>query len=594
MALRRRTFVYDYRAPVESIWAAMADTARYNEAAELPRHVIEEQCLSNNNMRFIATAKLGPITLVWDDLPCNWVRNRWFRHARKFSTGPLASMTAELRLEPTGTGCRGYYTIEATPAGPIGSIILATGFFASVNKMFAKLSQSAERFALGAQDIKFPIAPPKLNEASRKRVASIRQQLDQLSQAHGLADRLVELVTTAPETELQHIRPLALARLWGVEVSHAVEVCLEATRLGLLELHWNMLCPRCRIAKSVVRGLDELPKGAHCGTCNIDYGRNFARNVELVFRPSPLIRTVALGEFCLLGPMSTPHILAHVTLAPGDTRDVEIDVGPGTYRLRTLEAGPEEDVDFEGGRFPSLVIEPDSVFAGVPSPAGIIRMENRTPWERTAVVEDRVWVADALTADRATTMQAFRDLFSNQVLRPGDEVAIERIALLFSDLEGSTALYGRIGDARAYHLVREHFAFMQAIIRKHDGTIVKTIGDAVMAAFAQPVEALQAAIEMQQKALAQPEGERVRIKLGVHVGPCIAVTLNDRLDYFGSTVNMAARLEALSNGDDVIVSKDLAAGPMSGQLLKSYTAVEENAPLKGFAEPVPYLRLRFR
>ena len=106
---------------------------------------------------------------------------------------------------------------------------------------------------------------------------------------------------------------------------------------------------------------------------------------------------------------------------------------------------------------------------------------------------------DALTADRITTLQAFRDLFASEALRPGDDVGVAKIALMFTDLKGSTAFYEQVGDARAYHLVRDHFAFLAAIIRENDGAIVKTIGDAVMAAFADPAKAVRAAIAIQQQ-----------------------------------------------------------------------------------------------
>ena len=98
--------------------------------------------------------------------------------------------------------------------------------------------------------------------------------------------------------------------------------------------------------------------------------------------------------------------------------------------------------------------------AGAPAGPAILRFENRSSRPRVAIIESRHWIADCLTADRVTALQAFRDLFSEDVLRPGDEVAIGRVTLLFSDLRASTALYERIGDAAAYHLVREHFAFM--------------------------------------------------------------------------------------------------------------------------------------
>jgi class 3 adenylate cyclase len=136
------------------------------------------------------------------------------------------------------------------------------------------------------------------------------------------------------------------------------------------------------------------------------------------------------------------------------------------------------------------------------------------------VIEERAWLEDVLTADRVATLQAFRDLFSDQVLRPGDEVGIRRVTLLFSDLRGSTALYDAIGDAAAYRLVRDHFAYLAAIVREHEGTVVKTIGDAVMAAFHDPAEGLKAAIAMQERVASfnATAGAPIVLKLGLHEG----------------------------------------------------------------------------
>jgi class 3 adenylate cyclase len=231
----------------------------------------------------------------------------------------------------------------------------------------------------------------------------------------------------------------------------------------------------------------------------------------------------------------------------------------------------------------------------------------------TAIVESRAWVADALTADRMTALQAFRDLFSEDVLRPGDEVSIGRVTLLFSDLRGSTALYQKIGDATAYHLVRDHFAFLAQTIRDHQGAIVKTIGDAVMAAFARPEDGLAAAVAIQRQVASFNHehpvgddagdgpgngGDAIAIKLGLHQGPCIVVTLNDRLDYFGSTVNLAARLQGQSRGGDIVLSREIAEDPAVAPILdrlagEGVPAQRDQAALKGFAEPLAFRRLIF-
>ena len=83
----------------------------------------------------------------------------------------------------------------------------------------------------------------------------------------------------------------------------------------------------------------------------------------------------------------------------------------------------------------------------------------------------------------------------------------------------------------------------------------------------------------------------ILVKLGLHSGPCIAVTLNDRLDYFGRTVNLAARLQGESRGGDIVLSKDMAASPEIAELMGRLGALSERAFIKGFPEPIELLRI---
>jgi class 3 adenylate cyclase len=419
-------------------------------------------------------------------------------------------------------------------------------------------------------------------------------EIETTPNGHGLASRLAEYVTRAQEVDLWQVRPLKLAREWAVDARDVIELCLQAVKSGLLELRWDLLCPRCRVAKSTSISLDRLPTGAHCGSCNIDYERDFSRNVEASFRPSPSIRPIEGGQYCLFGPMSTPHIKLHLTLEPGQSRDIRAKLAFGDYRLRTLEPGPEALIDWRQGGFPEVIADDSSVTTGPPAAPETIRATNRSGRTLTLIVEERAWVKDALTADRITTLQAFRDLFAREALRPGDDVAIGQVTLMFSDLKGSTSFYERVGDARAYQLVRDHFAFLASLIREQNGAIIKTIGDAVMAAFSEPAGAVRAAIAIQREVTtfnARHGDNAIAIKLGLHKGPCIAVTLNDRLDYFGSTVNLAARLQGQSRGGDIVLSGDLADDPAVRAVLSGIDVSRETAAIKGFEEPVSFRRI---
>jgi class 3 adenylate cyclase len=190
---------------------------------------------------------------------------------------------------------------------------------------------------------------------------------------------------------------------------------------------------------------------------------------------------------------------------------------------------------------------------------------------------------------------AFRELFSGEAPAADESLRIGRVALLFTDLRGSTAMYAERGDPLAYRLVRDHFAILAEAIERNRGAFIKTIGDAVMASFASGADAVRAAFESQMELHARAEdmGGELIIKAGVHAGACLSVRLNERMDFFGGAVNTAARVQGLSHGNDVVITDavkaDLEADPGS----KPFQIVESfDAELRGLPAPVRVHRLR--
>jgi class 3 adenylate cyclase len=171
---------------------------------------------------------------------------------------------------------------------------------------------------------------------------------------------------------------------------------------------------------------------------------------------------------------------------------------------------------------------------------------------------------------------------------------VRDVTLLFTDLKGSTALYERIGDLNAYVLVQRHFEQLQAVTVRHRGAITKTIGDAVMAAFLTPADAVQAALEMRD-VIEQLNRDRAQrdfiLKIGLHRGAAIAVTSNERLDYFGQTVNIAARVQGLAGGDEIWMTEDVYVAPEVAVVLAAYTVKRTEARLKGVEGAVPVYSL---
>lgn len=582
----RRTWTWRFDLPPERLWPLLADTNRFNEAMGLPAYVLEETPQPNGTVLRRGKGKAAGFALAWEEKPYEWIAGRHFRQAREFTKGPFRRFGPVFDLEADGSGSRVSYALEWEPLTLIGRLFgkrLAEQAGGAVGKRILE----AVAFARGERVMPFDLAPPQLPEGARERAATLVAEIDRSPYGNGLGQRLCEHVLTAMASDLMHLKPKLLARDFGVPERQAIEACLAAARAGLLTMKWDLLCTNCRGAKLTVAALSELPRGAHCPSCNIDYDRDFERNVELAFAPAAAVRPLMMGGYCLSGPMATPHVLVQLVLAPGEHRIERIELPPGRYRLRTLHPGGTIEIDHDGGAFPGLRATGRAVEPLPPTARGTIEFVNAAGFELALLVEDRTWTRDALTAPEVISLQAFRDLFSEATLRPGDEAGVGHVALLFSDLRGSTALYERVGDGAAYNLVREHFALLASIVRDHNGAVVKTIGDAVMASFGDPADAVRAALAMQQAIVAH----ELVLKLGIHVGPSVVVNLNDRLDYFGSTVNMAARLQGQSQGGDIVLSETVAEDPAVEPLLADQSLHRESVALKGFASPIGFVRL---
>jgi len=454
-----------------------------------------------------------------------------------------------------------------------------------------KLIAEAEK----ADDIPGAIKREVVKPAARRRLDALIGELDRDPASHGLAPKLADYLLHAPDLALRGIRPLAMARFWHASEPDTVELFLAAQRLGVVGMGWDLLCPRCRGAKSRVAHLHDLPKGAHCSSCNIDYGRDFTRNVELTFHPEPWLRTLPEGELCMLGQGMTPHVKLQAEVAAHASKSFALELNPGPYRFRTVEAGGQADADIGAdGIIPEVSARGgDIVLARAGRPHELV-VHNDADRPLFFVVEDRNWAKDALTGESVIAMPAFRRLCPEQLLRPGDDVEIGRVAIVFTDLQGSTKMYEELGDATAYHLVRDHFAFLSERAQRHNGFVVKTVGDAVMAAFHDPAEAVRAVLSIQDEVASFNRGRSdggIVLKLGLHLGPCIAVTAGDVLDYFGSVVNTAARLEHQCRGGEVIISSAVLADPEAREALAGRALNEDSATLRGLSEPVRFARI---
>ncbi|MBI3242905.1 MAG: hypothetical protein HYZ49_11490 [Chloroflexi bacterium] len=498
---------------------------------------------------------------------------------------------AEMTPQPGG-GTRLVYDVWARPRNLFGLIAIPAqvgvlSYYGS-DKVFRRYDREAAKVKPSA--IELPASRVEFAPGGRERLVKLREALINNGASRDIVDLLVELIEQADDMALFRIRPYALADFWEKPRRDVLTTCLQAVRAGLLDFQWDLLCPLCRGPKNSSDSLGGISPQVHCDSCNIDFTANFDRSVELTFRPNPAVRPCVPFQFCVGGPQITPHIVAQQLLAPGERRELSLPLDEGRYRLRALELrGGQSLAANAQGRPDAAFQAADSGWPGdevLLSLTPTMNLENATDKEQLFILERTAWNDQAVTAAEVTTLQVFRDLFANEALRPGEKISVGSLTVLFTDLRGSTRLYREDGDAVAFGRVMDHFDILKQAIAAEDGAIVKTIGDAVMAAFRRPVAALRAVLRA-QKTLADPRPGSfpLQLKAGIHTGSCVAVTLNDRLDYFGSTVNIAARLEGFSSErDGVVISAAVHADPEVQAWLASGDLHTEpfEAELKGF------------
>ena len=584
---------YNLKASPEKLWPFVADTNRFNRDTGVPSvepAKTTRQRLRNARQRL--RFSIYGMAVEWEEQPFEWVRPSRFGVARNYSKGPMVELRALAELTPRDEGgTRLTYSLSIKPRSAFSSLIVSSQMKLLTARRFAAAFKRYDQIASTEAPALESKNEVELSPADLDRFKVISEKLIAEGSEPDVVARLCSFVLSADEFAASRIRPYALADEWQVSRRAVLETCLQSTRVGLLDLQWELLCPLCRGSQETETSLREISSHLHCETCRIDFTVNFDRFVEVTFRPNALLRAVQPQNFCMGSPQKTPHIVAQQLLPAHTNRTLTLPLEAGRYRLRALElsGGQDVTVSLEGQANAGIKISEtgwpaDELKLGTQSS---LLLENNTAAEQLFILERLAWSDQAATAAEVTALQIFRDLFATEALRPGEQISVGTLTILFTDLKHSTQLYKEIGDATAFGRVMNHFDVLKGIISEEDGALVKTIGDAVMAVFRRPVSALRAMLKAQEVLASPPEGVApLTLKAGIHMGPCIAVTLNDRLDYFGSTVNMAARLEGQSGGNDIIISNALYVDPEVQQLInaESYSATRFHIELKGFEQ----------
>ncbi len=580
------------KSDICAVWEAITDTERMNRAVGLEK-VAFSPLSDQTAARYLARTRLGGFEVTYEERPFEWVYLRRFRVLRRMRNGPAESLDVAWSLEETEEGgSRVYVRLATVPRYRILSPVIRYRQGQSLSGM-ARAIRGVDESGPSAhkrQDI-----PPALHQEG---FARARDRLF-ATDASKVAKRVAELVELGADVDVSRIRPFALADEWALPRRETLSTFLRGVQAGMLDLRWEVICPSCRTATDTVPTLSSLTSHGACQLCELSFELDLDEAVEATFAPAAGVRQVDDGPYCIGGPARTPHVLAQVILPASSHAKLTVPEIPGRYRLFfrggatqgvEVAVGAPEEVDVPHGP-----LEAEEVLRVAPE--GSLVLHNADTEERHAKIEQVVWTKSAASAREVTATAEFRRVFSSDVLRPGTALKISRVTLLFSDLTASTRLYLDAGDAAAFKVVQDHFDLVIGVVERQHGSLVKTMGDAVMAVFADEVSAVRAGMEILTAFRGFRESSsfagRTDIKLGVYAGSCYAVTANQALDYFGQTVNVAARLQAEARSGELVIDDELYARAEAAGALDQGTVVERyEALLKGLDAPTRLVRVR--
>jgi class 3 adenylate cyclase len=461
-------------------------------------------------------------------------------------------------------------------------------------------------------------------------MSDINAQISVLKQTAdpAVADAIARLIENGKDHELNRINALDFSSHNSLDEEKVISGFLHASRLGLFDLGWNVLCPGCGGVLAAHDTLKSLrPDDYHCGLCACGYEPSVDEQVEVAFTVSPKVRRIAAHDpstlpyweyyrqvFWSSGLDLNKHNFSSLT----DEVTLEaLELPAGERAVMSLQLPPQFIIVFEpvthSAEFIDVRGEPTKerqqlslVYNKSHPPTGSITLRPgplRLSLDNQADqrVLPGVFVAGDklhellgqrrpfLTAKRMLSNQTFRDVFKADNLNVDQRLKITSLTFLFTDLKGSTALYERVGDLAAFDLVRAHFRALLDIIASEKGAVVKTIGDAVMATFIRPENALMAGLKMRaaMDELNKQRGSNdLVVKIGIHEGPCLAVMLNERQDYFGQTVNIAARVQSLSTSQEIHITAPVIESPGVVTILEkeAIKPVQKHAALRGIAD----------
>ncbi|MFO7847313.1 MAG: adenylate/guanylate cyclase domain-containing protein [Balneolaceae bacterium] len=597
--MKRYPFSYSWRiksaGTPQQLWPYISDTNRlFNDLGQLP---VQEAMISHSLPRHFAQLEYNHLRRadIWQEEPYRWEYPHYLRIYRNYQRGPYEELSIKIELEPEQNGKNSgtilQIKFEGKARGLMGAFRTRRHFSNPFKRRLKKVIKKYDQSVGGHH---FPRRKRSFIKAGNpSKWKELRNKLASKSKEPELTGRIINHLRFSDEQDLQVIDPIKLSRLWAFPLHRVLETAYHAVLLNILNMDWRQVCPRCRRTLKISRRLVEISDSHYCSHCGDTMDLNLNNTTQVVFKSHPLVRKLSDDTYCVSGPQIRPHVIMQQYIKPDARHFVNLTLPDGRYRIRTdtLDRDLHVKPDSHGLDNVTMTLEQgkNESEETLLSPQSDMIIKNQADHPLLITIEDRGWPQYGVSASEVTSQQLFREFFPGEYLRPSQKMKCENLTVLFTDLTDSSAIYSDSGDEEAIKQVMDHFEVLRKIFREERGSIVKTIGDAVMAVFRDPAAAVKA-FRKAQKLFNDSEESRfqARLKGGLHIGNCYAVTLNNRIDYFGNTVNYAARLVEKAGSDELVISSKALEHPDLQEFLSEEHVFSEinrlKAKLKGFGD----------
>lgn len=548
---------YSLNVKPSQIWPYLIDTSKMNKELGLPPW--QEKTIKGE--LHASTVTLGR-TQEWIEKPWIWQHEKELQNHRLYSRGWMTEQRGVFTVTPTDTGCTvgiyfcwGFRTIFSQALFSIAAPLL--------KKNFAKFFAQKETLIASSANNMADLMMAKFEER-KKQAADKRAQLKEFYLSQGqwneTLEKFVEYLLHEDELDLDRIHLKKVSAVLKVDLHELFDATAALLKHGYLSLTWDVICPHCRGATSSEVKLAQIQAKNSCEACEVDFSLDQEESVEIVFHLTEKLRSIPKQVYCAAEPAKKKHIKLFQNVPGRTQRKFEMMLPPGRYRLRAKKINKLFPFEVSLSATNSQ-IQWDTQKAGAGvlqvKPSFSLELENTLNEETYITAEESWWFRDHLFPGEVLSSPSLREFFTQDHLDMGVKLNVGNQVLVFTDIVGSTPMYKEVGDAKAFTLVQRHYTEISKIITESDGVIVKFIGDAVMAAFLDMESAFHACVKIHQSFHSDRKDSPIKLRISLHRGPVLCANLNVGLDFFGTTVNNAAKIQKWANAHQIAILPDI-------------------------------------